>query len=128
MTVHAAGQEAPKTSTMKHEQGFIAIKNIDGIHSVTFHIMRAPDGTGYSRDEYHVMVSIEKNRKPVHGLQVSSEVIHPDGSTEGYNRMVELDGWYMARFRFGHDQDKHLVSVRFSDRGKSYVSSIYYPE
>ncbi len=128
VTAHAADQQALQTSNMKHKEGFIAIKNIDGVHSVTFHIMRAPDGTGYSHDEYHVMVSIEKNGKPLHGLQVSSQVIHPDGSTGGYHPMVELDGWYMARFRFGHDRDRHLVSVRFSDGDKSYVSSISYPE
>lgn len=116
-----------KKRLMQHEEGFIAKKGLADGYEVIFHIMRAPEGIGYSRDFYHVMVNIKKDGKPLDELQVHSEVKHPDGSVDAA-AMTRLGDWYMGRYNLSHEQGRHWITVRFEVGGKPYVSGIYYPE
>ena len=82
---------------------------------------------GYSRDYYHLMVSIEKDGKALTNLQVHSEVKHPNGTAETIDMMLMGD-WYMARYNLSHEQGRHWITVQFDVAGKQYSSGIYYPE
>jgi len=119
---------ADKANAMQHKEGFIAIKGIEDGYSVIFHIMRAPLGTSYSRNEYHLMVSVEKDGRALHGLHMSSTVRHPDDKVDDLSEMPQLGDWSMARYDLNHEQGKHLISVHFAVAGKKYSASIYYPE
>ncbi|MDX8391153.1 MAG: hypothetical protein R8K53_01090 [Mariprofundaceae bacterium] len=123
--LHGGGESS---SVMQHKEGFITIKGIEDDYSVIFHIMRAPQGSAYSRQEYHLMVSIEKNGKPRRGLAVQSTVRHPNGEIDDLAEMVKLNGWHLARYNLNHEQGQHRVSVHFEVAGKKYSSHIYYPE
>ncbi len=129
---HAQAGEPPiradKAHAMSHKEGFIAIKGIEDDYSVIFHIMRAPLGTSYSRNEYHVMVSVEKNGQALRGLHMSSTVRHPNDKVDDLAAMPQLGDWYMARYNLNHEQGRHLISVHFTVAGKKYSASIYYPE
>lgn len=113
---------------MKHEQGFIAIKGIEDDYSVIFHIMRAPLHDGYSRDEYHLMVSIEKDGKPIRKVKVQSTVRHPNGRIDDLTDMVQVGDWYLARYNLSHEQGQHRISVHFRIGSKRYHAHILYPE
>lgn len=115
-------------SSMRHGQGFIAIKGIRDGYSVIFHIMRAPQGAGYSRDEYHLMVSIEKEGRTLRGLAVKSTIRHPNGDIDFPENMVQLGDWYLARYNLNHDQGQHRISVDFRVGEKQYHAHIMYPE
>jgi len=126
-----AGEPPVRADTahaMPHKEGFIAIKGIEDDYSVIFHIMRAPLGTSYSRNEYHLMVSVEKNGRALRGLRMSSTVRHPDDKVDDLAEMPQLGDWYMARYDLNHEQGRHLISVHFAVAGKKYSASIYYPE
>jgi len=120
---NAAGQK------MEHEKSFfVARKGIEDDYVVIFHVMPAPEGEGYSREYYHLMVSIVRDGKPLTNLRVYSEVKHPDGSLEKKELMVQLGKWYMARYKLSHEQGRHQITVTFERSGKKYFSGIYYPE
>jgi len=119
---------ADKGQAMQHKEGFIAIKGIEDNYSVIFHIMRAPLGTSYSRNEYHLMVSVEKDGRALRGLRMSSTVRHPDDKVDDLAEMPQLGDWFMARYDLNHEQGRHLISVHFAVAGKKYSASIYYPE
>ncbi|MDQ6987839.1 MAG: hypothetical protein Q9M25_08565 [Mariprofundaceae bacterium] len=120
--------KADKANAMQHKEGFIAIKGIEDDYSVIFHIMRAPLGASYSRDEYHLMVSVEKGGQPLRGLRMSSTVRHPDDRIDEKADMPQLGDWYMARYNLDHEQGRHLISVHFEVNGEKYSARIYYPE
>ncbi len=111
----------------EHEGGFIARKGIEDGYVITFHVMRAPEGMGYSRVYYHLMVNIVKDKKPLTNLQVSSKVKHPNGTAEKMDMML-MGKWYMARYNLNHEQGRHWITVWFEVAGKQYSSGIYYPE
>ncbi len=124
LAAHAATQHR---QVMNHEQGFIAKKGIRDDYTVIFHVMRSPKGMRYSKDQYHLMVVVEKDDKPVLGLHMTSKVLHPDGTTEE-KPMMHMGEWYMALYNLGHDQGRHWITVQFKISGKKYSAGIYYPE
>jgi len=120
-------QKTGHNQVMKHEGGFIARKGIRDDYTVIFHVMRAPEGMRYSKEHYHLMVVVEKDHKPVTGLQMTSKAIHPDGTSE-QKPMMHMGEWYMALYNLSHEQGRHLISVHFNIRGKKYAAHAYYPE
>ncbi len=118
LAAHAVTQQR---QVMNHEQGFIAKKGIQDDYTVIFHVMR------YSKDQYHLMVVVEKDDKPVLGLHMTSKVLHPDGTTEE-KPMMHMGEWYMALYNLGHDQGRHWITVQFKISGKKYSAGTYYPE
>lgn len=110
----------------QHEEGFIAKKGIQDDYTVIFHIMRAPKGMRYSKDHYHLMVVVEKNHKPLTNLQMTSKVLHPDGTSE-QKTMMHMGEWYMAMYNLSHE-GRHWITVQFKISGKKYSTGIYYPE
>jgi len=125
-----ANDQKIKTShgqTMKHEGGFIVRKGILDNYTVIFHVMRAPKGMRYSKEQYHLMVVVEKDDKPVYGLHMTSKVLHSDGTTE-QKPMMHMGEWYMALYNLSHEQGRHWITVRFDISGKKYSAGAYYPE
>ena len=127
-----AGEEpkAPEVGsyTMKHVEGFITRKGIEGNYTVTFHIMRAPAGMRHSKDHYHLMVSIDRNGKALTDIDVLSEVRHPDGSAEK-KLMLRMGDWFLARYNLDHELGRHWIVVTFTTvDGKTHSSGTYYPE
>ncbi|MDQ6960380.1 MAG: hypothetical protein Q9M27_05060 [Mariprofundaceae bacterium] len=112
---------------MKHEEGFIVKKGIRDDYTVIFHVMRSPEGMRYSMDQYHLMVVVEKDGKPVTGLHVTSNVLHPDGTSET-KPMMHMGEWYMALYNLSHEQGRHWITVQFNISGKKYSAGAYYPE
>jgi len=117
------------TQSMDHEHDFfVARKGISDGYEFIFHVMPAPEGEGFSRVNYHLMVSIEKNGIPVDDLKVYSDVKHPDGSYQGKTPMMRMGHWYMAAYNFSHEQGQHWMTVSFEVSGRTYSSGVYYPE
>ncbi len=115
--------------TMNHKKDFfVASEGIRDGYVFIFHIMPAPEGEGYSRTNYHLMVSIEKDGKPQTHLQLFSTVKHPDGSVEESGPMMQMGEWYMARYNLSHDKGRHWITASFEQNGQTYSSGIYYPE
>jgi len=112
---------------MKHEAGFIVRKGIQDDYTVIFHVMRSPEGMRYSKEHYHLMVVVEKDHKPVTGLQMTSSVRHPDGTTE-QKPMMHMGEWYMTLYNLSHEQGRHWITVQFNKSGKQYSAGAYYPE
>ncbi len=121
---HAAIQHR---QVMNHEQGFIVKKGIRDNYTVIFHVMRSPKGMRYSKNQYHLMVIVEKNNKAILGLHMISKVLHPDGTTEK-KVMMHMGEWYMALYNLSHDQGRHWITVQFDISGKKYSAGTYYPE
>ncbi len=118
--------KADRGRSMNHLQGFVVRKGIRDNYTVIFHIMRSPEGMRYSEDQYHLMVVVEKDHKPVTGLQMISRVVHPNGITE-QKPMIHVGEWYMALYNL-HEQGRHWISVQFNISGKQYAAGTYYPE
>jgi len=112
---------------MKHEQGFIVKKGIQDDYTVIFHVMRSPKGMRYSKEQYHLMVVVEKDDKPVTGFKMTSKVLHPDGTSE-QKPMMHMGEWYMALYNLSHEQGRHWITVQFNISGKKYSAGAYYPE
>jgi len=130
---HTPQQAQPSKSlsnkNMDHKKNFfVAQKGIEDGYVFIFHIMPAPEGTGYSRSNYHVMVSIEKDNQPVSGLALSSDVKHPDGMIEKPAPMMQMGDWYMALYNLNHEKGQHWITASFKQDGKTYSSGVYYPE
>ena len=126
--VHAQPDASPRAKlAMKHEEGFIARKAIEDDYTVVFHVMRAPEGMRYSRNQYHLMVVVEKDGKPVPNLHLTSHVKHPDGTVEE-KRMSVVGNWHMAIYDLSHEQGRHWMTVSFTKDGKTYSAGAYYPE
>ena len=119
--------KADHRQAMKHLQGFVVRKGIRDDYTVIFHIMRSPEGMRYSKNQYHLMVVVEKDHQPVTGLQMTSRVVHPDGTSE-QKPMIHMGEWYMALYNLGHDQGRHWITVQFKISGKKYSAGTYYPE
>ena len=114
---------------MDHKSNFfVARKGIEDGYVFIFHIMPAPEGDTYSRINYHLMVSIEKNGQPVSDLAMSSRIKHPDGSVEKNPSMMPMGDWYMSLHNFNHELGQHWITVSFEQSGKKYSSGVYYPE
>ncbi|MBL4776057.1 MAG: hypothetical protein JKY87_08420 [Mariprofundus sp.] len=115
--------------SMDHKNDFfVARKGIEDGYVFIFHIMPAPEGETYSRSNYHLMVSVEKNNQALTHLVISSHIKHPDGSMEENTAMMQMGDWYMSLHNFDHVLGQHWVSVSFEMSGKKYSSGIYYPE
>ncbi len=114
---------------MDHNKSFfVARKGINDGYVFTFHVMPAPEGEGYSRSLYHLMVNIEKDSQPVKGLVLSSRVKHPDGMVEENASMMQMGDWYMSLYNLDHEKGRHWITVSFERAGKTYSTGIYYPE
>jgi len=107
---------------------FVARKGLADGYEFIFHVMPAPEGEGFSRVNYHLMVSIEKNGVPVDNLKVYSDVKHPDGSYQEKTPMMKMGHWYMTAYNLSHEQGRHWMTVSFEVGGRSYSSGVYYPE
>jgi len=114
---------------MDHKKDFfVAHKGISGGYEMIFHVMPAPEGTGFSRSLYHLMVSVQKNGQPVTNLKLYSSAKHPDGSVESKMPMMLMGDWYMALYNLSHEKGQHWLTVSFEQAGKIYSSGVYYPE
>ncbi len=114
-------------ASMRHEEGFIVRKGIRDDYTVVFHIMRSPKGMRYSKEQYHLMVVVEKEGRPITGLHMISRVKHPDGSVERKS-MMHMGEWYMALYNLSHDTGRHWITVEFEVGGEKYLAGTYYPE
>ncbi len=127
----AVGQQhsAAATQGMDHKSTFfVAQKGVADGYVFIFHVMPAPEGKGYSRINYHLMVSVEKNGKPLTDLKMYSAVKHPDGSSIAKAPMMQMGNWYMALYNLSHETGQHWLTVSFERAGKTYDSGVYYPE
>jgi len=114
---------------MEHKKDFfVAHKGISGGYEMIFHVMPAPEGLGYSRVNYHLMVSVQKEGKPITNLTLNSTVKHPDDSVEPKAPMMRMGDWYMALYNLSHEKGQHWLAVSFEQAGKTYSSGVYYPE
>jgi len=124
-----ANPVAQSSSVMDHQKDFyVTRKGLEDGYELIFHIMPAPEGTGYSRSDYHLMVSVEKDGQTVRDIALYSEVKHPDGSTMQRTAMMRMGAWYMARYNLSHEQGRHWLTVSFVQDGKHYEAGVYYPE
>lgn len=128
-SVKTAQPSSATTLHMDHKKDFFAArKGIRDGYEIIFHIMPAPEGLGYSRKNYHLMVSILQDSKPLTNLTVYSDVKHPDGSYEPRLPMMRMGDWYMTQYNLSHEPGRHFITIAFDVSGKHYVSSIQYPE
>ncbi|PCI43834.1 MAG: hypothetical protein COB41_06105 [Proteobacteria bacterium] len=126
---HAEPKSENSKQAMDHENDFfVARKGISDGYEFIFHVMPAPEGEGFSRVDYHLMVSIEKNGKPLDNLNVYSEVKHPDGTAQPKAKMMRMGHWYMTVYNLSHEQGRHWMTVSFEADGRVYSSGVYYPE
>ena len=121
--------ESKQQTGMDHKKHFfVAHKGIEDDYEIIFHVMPAPEGNGFSRVQYHLMVSVQKDGSPVTGLILKSSVKHPDGSVEPAAPMMRMGNWYMALYNLSHEKGQHWLTVSFEKSGKTYSSGVYYPE
>jgi len=114
---------------MDHKNSFfVARKGVKDGYVFIFHVMPAPEGEAYSRSNYHLMVSVEKDGQPIHGLALSSRVKHPDGTVQEDASMMSMGEWYMSLYNLDHEQGRHWITVSFDQGGHRYSTGIYYPE
>jgi len=122
-------KSADVNQTMNHKKDyFVASEGVSDGYVFIFHIMPAPEGQGFSRINYHLMVSIEKDGNPLTHLRLFSSVKHPDGSVEEKAPMMQMGNWYMALYNLSHDKGRHWLTASFEQNGKTYSSGVYYPE
>jgi len=114
---------------MDHIHSFYVSRiGLDDGYEVIFHVMPAPEGEGFSRENYHLMVSIKKDGKIMKDLKVYSEIYHADGTSEPKVLMMVMNEWYMTPYHLERDSGKHEMIVSFEHDGKMYSSGIEYPE
>ncbi len=114
---------------MDHKNNFfVARKGIRDGYVFIFHIMPAPEGEGYSHSNYHLMVSVEKENKPISGLLLSANVKHPNGMVEKDSSMMQMGDWYMSLYNLDHEKGQYWITVSFEQAGKTYSTGVYYPE
>lgn len=125
----AEPRSAASKQAMDHENDFfVARKGLSDGYEFIFHVMPAPEGEGFSRVNYHLMVSIEKNGVPLDNLSVYSEVKHPDEPSPSKAKMMRMGHWYMTVYNLSHEQGRHWMTVSFEADGRTYSSGVYYPE
>ncbi|MDQ6972223.1 MAG: hypothetical protein Q9M30_06205 [Mariprofundaceae bacterium] len=112
---------------MEHLEGYVVRKGIADDYTVIFHVMRAPEGMRLSKEQYHLMVLVEKDGRAVSGMKMKSIVSHPN-RTLASKPMVSMGQWYMALYDLNHEQGRHHISVHFEVSGKGYSADAYYPE
>jgi len=126
---HSQKKNDALNQSMNHEHDFfVARKGLSDGYEFIFHVMPAPEGEGFSRVNYHLMVSIEKNGIPMDNLKVYSDVKHPDGSYQAKTPMMKMGHWYMTAYNLSHEQGRHWMTVSFEVSGRTYSSGVYYPE
>jgi len=117
------------SKSMDHKHSFfVARKGVRDGYVFIFHVMPAPEGEGFSRENYHLMVSVEKDHQAVNGLVVSSRVKHPDGMVEENASMMSMGDWYMSLYDLNHEKGQHWITVSFEQGGHTYSTGVYYPE
>ncbi|MDQ6993590.1 MAG: hypothetical protein Q9M31_08940 [Mariprofundus sp.] len=117
------------TEQMDHKTDFFAArKGLRDGYEIIFHIMPAPEGAGFSRKDYHLMVGILQDSKPLTNLTVYSDMKYPDGSFEPRLAMMRMGEWYMTHYNLSHEPGQYLITIAFDVSGKHYNSSIHYPE
>jgi len=122
-------QREGATQAMDHKSTFfVASKGVNDGYVFIFHVMPAPEGEHFSRTMYHLMVSIEKDGKPVTDLHLYSAAKHPDGSEQTKEPMMQMGNWYMALYNLSYEKGQHWLTVSFDKAGKTYSSGVYYPE
>lgn len=110
-----------------HEKGVMVREGIKGGFEVIFNVMRVPEDMARDKDDYHLMVSIQKDGKVLHPLHVHSRVRHPNGTVDQAD-MTRVGNWYMARYNLSHEQGRHWITVQFDVSGTKYSTGIYFPE
>jgi len=121
-------KQLSKTNMDHKNSFFVARKGIKDGYVFIFHVMPAPEGEGYSRTHYHLMVSVEKDHQAVNGLALSSRVKHPDGMVEENASMMSMGDWYMSLYDLNHEKGQHWITVSFEQDGHTYSTGVYYPE
>ncbi len=117
------------TQVMDHIHSFYVSRiGLDDGYEIIFHVMPAPEGEGFSREDYHLMVNIKKDGNIMKDLKVYSEIHHPDGTSEPKVLMMVMDGWYMTAYHLERASGKHEMIVSFEQGGRMYSSGIEYPE
>ncbi|RLL51536.1 hypothetical protein D8Y20_09085 [Mariprofundus sp. EBB-1] len=115
--------------SMDHEHSFfVTRKGVRDGYVFIFHVMPAPEGEGFSRENYHLMVSVEKDGQAITDLTLYADVKHPDGTIQKKAPMMQMGAWYMALYNLSHEMGQHWLTVSFEHQGKSYSSGVYYPE
>jgi len=121
--------KATSSNQMDHKHSFfVAREAISDGYEFIFHVMPAPEGEGFSRSRYHLMVSIEKDGHIMTDIHPYSSVKHPDGSVQAKTPMMQMGDWYMSLYNLSHGQGRHWLTVSFERSGKTYSSGVYYPE
>jgi len=116
-------------ASMDHSKRFfVAHKGIEDDYEIIFHVMPAPEGEGFSRTNYHLMVSVLQAGKPVTDLTLYAMAKHPDGAVDKKAKMMRMGQWYMALYNLSHEKGQYWLTVSFEHHGKIYSSGVYYPE
>ncbi len=103
---------------------FMKKAEIDG-YTVTFHIMKAPQGKQHG-GTHHLMIRVEKDGAPVAIKAANSKSVHPNGQSES-KMMMKMGDWYMAAYDLGHSgQHQVMVLFKTSDDAKHFTG-IEYP-
>ena len=127
--IHVMGQgrmDGRMTNQIKnHMNGrFLVRKNIDG-YRVSFHVLKAPEGTQKHGGTYHFMFKVEKDGKVLTHILVNSKVMYSDGQSES-KMMMRMGDWYMAGYNL-EDKGKYKIMVLFkTSDGKMHFSSMEY--
>jgi len=122
-------KHANSVQVMDHIHSFyVARKGVGDGYELIFHVMPAPEGEGFSRENYHLMVSIKKDGKMMENLKVYSVIYHPDGSKENKVLMMQMNEWYMTVYHLVPESGRYGMTVSFEEGGRSYTAGIEYPE
>jgi len=122
-------KDAKSDQIMDHIHSFyVTRKGVGDGYELIFHVMPAPEGESFSRENYHLMVSIKKDGKLMENLKVYSEIYHPDGRHEGKTLMMQMNEWYMTVYHLERGSGQHGMIVSFEKDGRLYTSGIEYPE
>lgn len=122
---HAADSGHHDNAAEMKEGAFLQKKDIDG-YTVTFHVMKAPEGMAKG-GTHHLMVKVEKDNTVVEKLTVNSKVTHPNDKPES-KMMMKMGNWYMVGYDLGHP-GKHQVMVLFkTEDDKKHFGGVVYSE
>jgi hypothetical protein len=104
---------------------FLVKKEIDGF-SVSFHIMKAPEGEQHG-GTHHFMVKVEKDGKALTNLVANSRSTHPNGKSES-KMLMKMGDWYMAAYDLDHEGQHQLMVLFKTSDGAKHFGVVYYPE
>jgi len=104
---------------------FLKKVSIDG-YDVSFHIMKAPEGTAKG-GTHHLMVKVAQHSK-VSALQaVNSKVTHPNKKSES-KMMMKMGDWYMASYDLGHAGEHSIMILFKTTDGQKHFGGISFSE